>query len=253
MNTCAVVGTVRQIWRFPVKSFRAERLEHAEITDRGLVGDRAWALIDVATGKPASAKKVSDFPGLMDLSARFTEPPRAGHAPPPVVITLPDDRTCYSGTAEADAMLTDWFKREVRLAPVTPEASYLDAYPMSLITTSTLFRCEELAPGSRFDPRRFRMNLVLETGAPGFVEGGWLEHRVTIGEQAALTVTEHDSRCIMVTLAQEDLPEDRDIMRTLMQHNRLDVGEATPQPCAGVYASVAVPGTIAVGDRVVLD
>lgn len=253
MNPCAVVGTVRQIWRFPVKSFRAERLEHAEVTGRGLLGDRAWALIDVATGKPASAKKVNDFPGLMDLSARFTEPPRAGHAPPPVVITLPDDRTCYSGTAEADRMLTDWFKREVKLAPATEDASYLDAYPMSLITTSTLYRLEELAPGSRFDPRRFRMNLVLETGEPGFIENGWLERRLTVGEQAVLAVTEPDARCVMITLPQEDLPEDRDIMRTLMQHNRLDIGERTDRPCAGVYADVAAAGAIAVGDRVVLD
>jgi uncharacterized protein YcbX len=253
MTTCAVVGTVLQIWRFPVKSMRAERLEHAEITDQGLVGDRAWALIDVATGKPASAKKVNDFPGLMDLSARFTEPPRAGHAPPPVVITLPDDHTCYSGTAEADQMLSDWFKREVKLTPVAQDASYLDAFPMSLVTTSSLHRFEELTPGSRFDPRRFRMNLVLETGAPGFVENGWLEHRLTIGEQATLTVTLPDSRCVMITLPQEDLPEDRDIMRTLMQHNRLDIGEATPRPCAGVYADVAAGGAIAVGDRVVLD
>jgi len=253
MNNCAVVGTVLQIWRFPVKSMRAERLEHAEITANGLVGDRAWALIDQSTGKPASAKKVNDFPGLMDLSARFVEPPRAGHDAPPVVITLPDDHTCYSGTAEADEMLSDWFKREVKLVLAAEEGGYLDAYPMSLITTSSLYRFEELAPGSRFDPRRFRMNLVLETGAPGFLENGWLEHRLGIGEQATLTVTEPDSRCVMITMRQEDLPEDRDIMRTLMQHNRLDIGEATPQPCAGVYANVSTPGAVAVGDRVTLD
>ncbi len=104
---------------------------------------------------------------------------------------------------------------------------------MSLITTSSLHRFEELAPGSRFDPRRFRMNLVLETGAPGLVENGWLEHRLTIGEQASLTVTLPDSRCVMITLPQEDLPEDRAIMRTLMEHNRLDIGETTARPCAG--------------------
>ena len=51
MNTCAVVGSVLQLWRFPVKSMRGERLERAEITPGGLVGDRAWALIDVATGR----------------------------------------------------------------------------------------------------------------------------------------------------------------------------------------------------------
>jgi len=253
MNTCAVVGTVLQIWRFPVKSLRAERLEHAEITERGLLGDRAWALIDVATGKPASAKKVNDFPGIMDLSARFTEPPRAGHELPPVVITLPDDHTCYSGTTEADQMLSDWFKREVKMAPVAQDASYFDAYPVSLITTSSLHRFEELAPGSRFDPRRFRMNLVIDTGAPGFIENGWVEHRLGVGEQASLNVTCPDPRCVVITLPQEDLPEDRDIMRTLMEHNRIDVLDLKARPCAGAYAEVGAPGAIAVGDRVTLD
>jgi hypothetical protein len=51
MTTNAAVGAVAGLWRFPLKSMRSERLEQAEFTERGLVGDRAYALIDADTGK----------------------------------------------------------------------------------------------------------------------------------------------------------------------------------------------------------
>ena len=58
-----MVGSVAGLWRFPVKSMRGERLDEASLTAHGLVGDRAFALIDTDTGKVVSAKSVSCFPG----------------------------------------------------------------------------------------------------------------------------------------------------------------------------------------------
>lgn len=253
MSTCAIVGFVSELWRFPVKSLRGERLDTAELTGTGLVGDRAWALLDAATGKPVSAKRTSEFPGLMDFGASFTEPPRAGGAIPEVVITLPDGSTASNEAGEAERALADWFGREVKLVRHHAKASYMDAYPLSLVTTSTLAALGQLAPESRFDPRRFRMNVVLDTGAPGFVENRWIGRRVGLGEATWVEVTEPDPRCVMTTLAQGDLPEDPGILRALMRHNRLDVGGPVPQPCAGVYASVVAAGSLGVGDRVLLD
>ena len=48
------VGTLARLWRFPVKSMQGEQLEHAELLPPGLLGDRAFALIDVATGRVVS-------------------------------------------------------------------------------------------------------------------------------------------------------------------------------------------------------
>jgi len=252
-SPCAVVGHVRELWRFPVKSMRGERLERADITAAGLVGDRAWALIDSTTGKPVSAKRAKEFPGLMDFGARFVEPPTPGGAIPEVVIALPDGSTASSEAGEAERALADWFGREVKLVRHDAKASYMDAFPVSVVTTSTLSRLGQLAPESCFDPRRFRMNLVLDTGPPGFVENDWIDRRLALGEATWLEVIERDPRCVMTTLAQDDLPEDPGIMRALMRHNRLDVGGPVPQPCAGVYASVLAPGSAGVGDRVILE
>ena len=253
MNTCAVVGSVLQLWRFPVKSMRGERLERAEITPLGIVGDRAWVLIDVATGKRASAKKANDFPGLMDIVASFVEPPGPGGGVPPVAIVLPDGTTATSEGGEADRALSEWFGRELRLVPEPEPGSFLDLFPVSVLTTSTLYRFEEVTPGSRFDPRRFRMNLILDTGAPGFIENGWLGRQVGLGDAAWLRITEPDGRCVMTTMAQDDLPDDPDIMRTMMEYNRIPAHGGRVQPCAGVYAAVATPGVVAVGDRVTID
>jgi hypothetical protein len=57
----------------------------------------------------------------------------------------------------------------------------------------------------------------------------------------------------MITLAQDDLPKDTDVLRTLVRHNRVQLGDLGQFPCAGVYAVVAAPGTVRIGDQVILN
>ncbi len=65
MASSEVVGSLAGLWRFPVKSMSREQLEQAELTERGLLGERAFALIDLDTGKVVSAKSVRLFPDLL--------------------------------------------------------------------------------------------------------------------------------------------------------------------------------------------
>jgi uncharacterized protein YcbX len=138
---------------------------------------------------------------------------------------------------------------ELGLPSAVPERALVDMFPLSLVTTSTLTRLAELAPGSSFDPRRFRMNVTVESLADGFVENSWPGRTLQIGDQAACTATMPDPRCVMTTLAQEGLPKDNRILQAAAQHNRLEIG-TTPMPCVGVYAVVTAPGPVAVGDTV---
>jgi uncharacterized protein len=55
MATGEVVGSVAELWCFPVKSMRGEKLPETEITPRGVLGDRAYALIDNRRGAATSA------------------------------------------------------------------------------------------------------------------------------------------------------------------------------------------------------
>jgi uncharacterized protein YcbX len=78
---CSVVG----LWRYPVKSMMGEELNAAEVTERGLVGDRAFAVIDPATGKVAGAKHPRKWGNFFDFRAAYVEPEegiRAARRPP---------------------------------------------------------------------------------------------------------------------------------------------------------------------------
>ena len=74
------IGRVAALWRYPVKSMMGEELNAAKITDRGLLGDRIYGLVDRADGKVATAKNPRKWPNLFDYRAAFVEPPRPGAA-----------------------------------------------------------------------------------------------------------------------------------------------------------------------------
>jgi uncharacterized protein YcbX len=289
------VGTIRALWRFPVKSMLGEELDAADLTEGGIVGDRAYAIRDRETGKVASAKHSKRWPTLLDCRAVFVEPPGPGGELPPVRIELADGNSVLSDAADVDAVLSRFFGRDVELAraaqngytidqyhpdlenydpeghrdevveaqlgaaffnerglpSAVPEDSFFDLYPLSVLTTSTLDQLGNLEPQSRFDVRRFRMNVIVATPERGFVENEWLGHTLAIGDDVQLGVSLPDPRCCMPGLPQEDLPRDPQVLRALARHNRIDVAGAL-YPCAGVYAVAEATGTVRKYDGVSL-
>ena len=95
------------------------------------------------------------------------------------------------------------------------------------------------------------MNVIVATSAHGFVENDWVGRALAIGDDVQLGVALPDPRCVMPSLAQEDLPRDPQVLKALARHNRIDVAGAL-YPCAGVYAVAAATGTIRKGDGVSL-
>jgi len=148
-----------------------------------------------------------------------------------------------------EARLGAAFFNEQGLPSAVSGGSFFDLFPLSVLTTSSLDELGELEPQSRFDARRFRMNVIVETAARGFVENEWLGRTLAIGDDVQIGVALPDPRCVMPSLAQEDLPKDSRILKALAQHNRIDVAGAL-YPCAGVYAVAEATGTIRKGDRV---
>lgn len=296
MNTGELVGTIGALSRFPVKSMLGEDLDAVDVAEGGIVGDRAYALIDKQTGKVASAKHPKVWPDLLRCRASFVEPPRPGEQLPPARIELADGTEVMSDAPDVDAVLSSFCGREVELAraapedftidqyhpdqenldpqghrdevvdaklgtalfkemgipSAVPEGAFFDVFPVSVLTTSTLDHLSELQPQSTFDPRRFRMNVIVATPAPGFAENSWLGHALDIGEDVKLGVAMPDPRCVMTTVAQEGLDRDPQVLKALAKHNRLDVAGGGLYPCAGVYAIVASKGAIRKGDPVTL-
>lgn len=125
------VGTTVSIWRYPVKSMLGEELNSSNVSERGLVGDRAYAIIDKETGKVASAKNPRKWEKLFDCHSVFMEIPHVAENIPPVRIELPDGTQILSSNGEdADHSLSKVFGREVRLMRADLEKpSYEEYWP----------------------------------------------------------------------------------------------------------------------------
>jgi uncharacterized protein YcbX len=277
------IGAVVSLWRYPVKSMMGEELNSAEVSERGLLGDRAYALVDGTDGKVASAKNPRKWPQMFQYRAAFVDLPRRGAEMPPVRVTLPEGTVVNSNQTDLHEILSRVLGREVTLeaaergqpeavassfpnpwAPraeeywpdmegldyrdtVTdfdlPEGTFFDCAALHLLTTATLDRLRELYPQGRFEVRRFRPNVVVETSnrVKDFVEDAWIGQTMRIGDEVQLAITGPCPRCVMTTLAQGDLPKDSGILRTAAQHNQVNVG---------VYASVQRGGHVRRGDAI---
>jgi MOSC domain-containing protein len=265
-------GTVVGLWRYPVKSMMGEELNATEITERGLLGDRQFALVDAATGKVAGAKNPRKWGNFFDFRAVYVEPPEANATLPAVRLTLPNGTTLTTEGANVNEVLSGALGRAVELTQVEaeqessaeeyvpdiegldhrdtvtewelPGGTFYDLAVVHLLTTATLDHLRELYPAGRFEARRFRPNIVISTAERGFVENDWLGRTITVGETVRLRITRPCPRCVMTTLAQGDLPKDPGILRTAAQNNAANVG---------VYADVISAGAIHRGDPVVLN
>jgi uncharacterized protein YcbX len=241
-----VVGRVAEIWRYPVQSMQGERLPYCLIDAAGVPGDREYGVVDPEIGEVVSAAQGKRrWRGLVTLSARLLSDPAAGERPAVEMATL-DGQKLRGDQPDIDARLSAILERPVHLAHRASEnkrSSYTHA-PLHILTTATLaaFRTQHVS--GQFTPARFRPNVVIDTGdAGGFLEQGWMERRLQIGEAARIAVTDNCDRCVMTTLPQGDLPFDPAILHTVTAMNRT---------WAGAYAGVQMPGPIRVGDPVVL-
>ncbi len=269
-------GSVVALWRYPVKSMMGEELNFSEVTGRGLLGDRQFAVVDRATGKVGGAKNPRKWGNFFDFRAAYAEPPKTGARISPVRITLPDGTVVTSEQADLEQVLSRAFGREVALEEARPGSrssgataeeywpdmagldyrdtvtdfempagTFFDIAVVHLLTTATINHLRALYPRGRFEARRFRPNIVVSAGGEeaGFAENDWIGRTVAIGGTVRLVITGPCPRCVMITLPQGDLPKDPGILRTAARHNAVNVG---------VYASVASGGTIRRGDPVSL-
>jgi uncharacterized protein YcbX len=269
-------GSVVGLWRYPVKSMMGEELNACEVTDRGLVGDRHFAVVDASTGKVAGAKNPRKWGNFFDFRAAYVASPERESKLPAVRLTLPDGTVVTSEQPDLAQVLSRALGREVAFteaehhgeAPgaeaeeywpdmdglehrdtVTewelPVGTFFDLAVVHLLTTATIERLRALYPEGRFEVRRFRPNIVVATATDqqGFVENDWIGRTLAIGDEVRLRITGPCPRCVMTTLSQGDLPKDAGILRTAAQNNQANVG---------VYADVVKSGTVRRGDDVTL-
>lgn len=285
------LGSIGAVWRYPVKSMLGEELDVCALSERGPEGDRALALYDPATERVVSAKRPKHYGAVLTCRARYDgsevritlpdgEEVAGGDADAAqrisAVVGRPLEliRAAQEGSSyemiwpEIDGLVSDEFVAQTTIAGddpdgrltappmafAAPPGSLVDVSPIHLLTTSTLARLQRENPGASFDVRRYRPNLVIDDGdgGDGFVENGWNGRRLSVGDEVVLEVLLPTPRCIMTTLAHDDVPADPSVLRTVAQLNRQELPGFGRFACAGAYASVVQGGTVRRGDRVEL-
>lgn len=256
--------------RYPVKSMMGEELNACHVTYRGIFGDRMYGVIDVETGKLANAKHPKKWPTMFRHRAHYVEEVTPHTPLPPVRITIPDGTNIISDDPKVNDVLSKSFQRPVMLSSPTtsdvqfegyvpeemkelddrgtvftrtsPTETFFDLAMLHLLTTNTLDELRARKPESRFETRRFRPNIVINSpNDSGFIEESWIGKTITIGQEVKLKIFQPTKRCVMTTLAQGDLPNDIHVLKTAVRENNGNVG---------VYAEVIQPGKIKVGDKV---
>ena len=230
-----VVGHVAGLFRYPVKSMRAEKLDSVEVSWQGLAGDRRWAFIrdtQVRSGFPWLT--IRERPEMARYRPRFADPDRPDASPTFVRTPSGEDLDV------AEPALAAELGPGVR--PIKQSRGVFDTMPLSLLTTQTVADLGRLA-GTEITAVRFRPNILVEAIDGDFPEDSWVGRILRIGT-LRMRVDQRDQRCVMVTIDPETLHRNPAILRAIALHRDAKLG---------VYGSIVQPGRIAAGDPVELE
>ena len=233
--------SVREIWRYPVKSVGGERVAVATVTELGVIGDRGWGIFDVESGTVLTARRT---PELLFASAALSGAD--------VALALPDGSELSSADDECDQQLSAWLGRPVELRAAGAEGGTYEvpldfendenwvswqgpggawhdskASRVSLVSRDTM---------RDWDQRRFRANIILD----GSGEDELVGVHVNLGS-TELAVMKPIDRCVIVTRPQPGLERDLDVLRTI---------NAERATTLSVGALVVTEGTISQGDTI---
>jgi MOSC domain-containing protein len=233
-------GSVRELWRYPVKSLRGEPLETAALAPDGLAGDRAYAFHERRKGalRPLT---VREAPRMLAWAASYDVADPDSADPPPAVLTGPGGHRWTTGDAGLGAELSADLGRdgfELRRAP----GEQHDLPGSLLVTTEASLAALAQELGTEIDVRRFRPNLHLELDAPAFAEERWEGGSLEFEGGVVLRLLHPCERCVIPTRHPDHGAE-----RWPELLKWLDAHHAT---LFGINAQVVTPGVVRRGERV---
>jgi uncharacterized protein YcbX len=236
-----VTGAVAELWRYPVSSMAGEQLTELQVESSGVAGDRIWGLLDAATGRIASPGREKHFVGVPRAHAKVT-----GEG---IALSLDGERWAGPQDVELLEGLSQAFGFMPLLKPFDAFGSggFRPRYehaPIHLVTRAAIRSLERELPGSVIDVRRFRPNILVDwpDELEAIPEHGWIGREIRMGD-VVLRGREPCGRCGFITIAQEGLPLDVEILRTVVKRHERNFG---------IYCDVVTPGEIATGTAVIV-
>ena len=256
-----IIGTIKEIWRYPVKSMRGERLNQCVIGNKGVKGDRGWAVRDDTVNEIRGGRYL---PGLLDCSARYqTEPKEEPY--PAATITLPDGTEIPSNADDINQRLSDWIGKPVSIWPIQPadNTEHYRRLPLDEAKLREEFAREPDEPIP--DLSQFPEILMKYVSVPGTYFDVTPIHLLTTSTLAFLhnknpgsnwstlrfrpniVIDSGDAptpRCAITIHSQGNLiPGDPKILRTIVKESDQNLG---------LYCNINKPGIIRKGEEVVL-
>jgi uncharacterized protein len=236
------LGVVKAIFRYPVKSMAGESLVSASLGWQGLDGDRRLAFHRTADGGGFPFLTAGKLPSLV-LYRPFRSDEAKEDAPD--LVMTPSGSTLRLDGEELRSELSRRHGADVRLMHL--KHGIFDEAPLSLINVATIDAIEQ-ASGIPLDIRRFRPNILIDTGTPtAFAENDWVGGVVTFGDgpaAPAAAVTLKDIRCGMLNIDPDTAAIAPEVLKAAVRSN---------QNCAGVYGVTIAVGVVSVGDPVYLE
>ena len=284
-----VIGTVRSLHRYPVKSMVGEELSAVEVGVGGIPGDRIWAVRNLDVGEQQGARQL---PGLLGLAATLPE----GDSRDVPIIGFPEGDALAADDPRASERLSAHLGKRLALVPLepasnaahykkassklnapelrrelgvrpgerapdlsrlplrklaelgvymTPPGTYYDAFPLHLLTTSSIRFIADQSGNDNIDPRRYRPNVVIDTGdTDGLLEASWEGAALEVGG-CVIRVEAQTVRCSIPGRAQaiDGIEADEEVVRAVAEHAERHLG---------VYATIERAGTVRAGDAVTL-
>ncbi len=234
-------ASVAALWRYPVSSMAGEPLELAPVDSSGVAGDRIWGVVDRTSERIASPGREKHFARVPRGHARLVP---SGQ----VEISADGQRWAAVDSEAGQDELSLLFGFPAKLSPFAPagtdgfKARYERA-PIHLLTTAALRALRQDLPGSVIDARRFRPNVLVdwpEEAAAPLPENAWIGREIRIGE-VVLRGCAPCGRCGFLTIEQDGLPLDVEVLRTVVKRFGRNFG---------IYCDVVSPGEIRLGDVV---
>ncbi|HET9373445.1 MAG TPA: MOSC N-terminal beta barrel domain-containing protein [Chthoniobacterales bacterium] len=206
---------VKEIWRYPVKSMRGERVTASNIATSGVAGDRRTVVVSATAARLITART---HPGLLGLQASLDD--EGGIT----INGIPWD------SAAAQYLASEAAGEEVRLMDLDNDVSRFDVLPLLVATDGAIQDLD-------LDGRRLRPNIVIG-GVPGQTERKWPGRLLRIGS-VQIRVAQLRMRCVMTTFHPDTLEQDPNVLKRIVKK----AGGRTALDC-----SVISPGLIQVND-----
>jgi uncharacterized protein len=236
------IGRLKNIIRYPVKSFKGEHVEATTVMNYGLYGDRSHVLLD--KNRDGMFLTITQYPRMVLYEASFNGI-ETKEAFPRLEVRNPEGRSYSWGEEQFKQELEGGADTRLTFRKYSPDyvpAGAIEEEHLLLITDASLAKLEETWGKEKLDAARFRPNIIvsLDDKIP-FIEESWSGRKLKVGKEAVIKIERPCERCMIINVDPETAEQDSGLLKTVVKERN---------NCFGMYASVYKPGEIFSADKV---